>query len=109
MLRGEFGKNGKPIGELETNAEQFGYFDRLPESAQRALLEGAIEGGTDVKKTFETMLGAWSSGDVASIANNASLRVIGITPGSNNAWGDTYVIVQVQISEHQNVADVADY
>ena len=47
--------------------------------------------------------------DVASVANNASVRVIGITPGSNNAWGDTYVIVQVQISEHQNVADVADY
>ena len=47
--------------------------------------------------------------DVASIANNAAFRVIGITPGSNNAWGDTYVIVQVQISEHQNVADIADY
>lgn len=47
--------------------------------------------------------------DVASVANNASFRVIGITPGANNAWGDTYVIVQVQISEHQNVADVADY
>ena len=47
--------------------------------------------------------------DVASISNNAAFRVIGITPGSNNAWGDTYVIVQVQIAEHQNVADVADY
>lgn len=47
--------------------------------------------------------------DVASLANNASLRVIGITPGPNNAWGDTYVIVQVQISEHQNVADIVDY
>lgn len=47
--------------------------------------------------------------DVASLANNASLRVINITPGSNNAWGDTYVVVQVQIAEHQNVADVADY
>lgn len=47
--------------------------------------------------------------DVASLANNASLRVIGITPGPNNAWDDTYVIVQVQVSEHQNVADIADY
>jgi hypothetical protein len=46
---------------------------------------------------------------VSTLANNAALRVIGITPGPNNAWGDTYVIVQVQISEHQNVADVADY
>lgn len=47
--------------------------------------------------------------DVASLANNAALRVVGLTPGPNNAWGDTYPIVQVQISEHQNVADVADY
>jgi hypothetical protein len=46
---------------------------------------------------------------VSTLANNAGLRVIGITPGANNAWGDNYVIVQVQISEHQNVADVADY
>lgn len=47
--------------------------------------------------------------DVASVANNASFRVIGLTPGPDNAWGDTYVIVQVQISEHQNVADIASY
>ena len=47
--------------------------------------------------------------DVASTAANASLRLIGITPGSDNNWGDTYVIAQVQISEHQNVADRAAY
>lgn len=47
--------------------------------------------------------------DVASAAANASLRVIGLTPGPDNAWGDAYPIVQVQISEHQNVADVAAY
>lgn len=47
--------------------------------------------------------------DTASVANNAALRVIGLEPGVSSAWGDTYVIVQVQISEHQNVADVADY
>lgn len=47
--------------------------------------------------------------DVASTAANASLRLIGITPGPDNAFGDTYVVAQVQISEHQNVADVAGY
>lgn len=47
--------------------------------------------------------------DVASAAANASLRLLGITPGPDNAWGDTYVVAQVQISEHQNVADVAAY
>lgn len=45
--------------------------------------------------------------DVASSAANASVRLLGITPGPDNAFGDTYVIAQVQISEHQFVADVA--
>ena len=47
--------------------------------------------------------------DVASSTTNASLRLIGITPGPDNNFGDTYVIAQVQISEHQNVADRAAY
>jgi len=47
--------------------------------------------------------------DVASAAANATLRLLGITPGADNNWGDAYVIAQVQISEHQNVADVAAY
>jgi hypothetical protein len=45
--------------------------------------------------------------DVASAAANASVRLIGITAGPDNAFGDTYVIAQVQVSEHQFVADVA--
>lgn len=46
---------------------------------------------------------------VSTAAVNAGLRLIGITPGPDNAWGDTFVVAQVQISEHQNVADVAAY
>ena len=46
---------------------------------------------------------------VSTAASNASLRVIGLAPGPDNNWGDDYVIVQVQISEHQNVADIAAY
>ena len=46
---------------------------------------------------------------VSTAAANAGLRLLGITPGPDNNWGDTYVIAQVQISEHQNVADVAAY
>jgi len=44
---------------------------------------------------------------VSTAAANASVRLIGITPGPDNAFGDTYVIAQVQISEHQFVADKA--
>ena len=36
VLRNSFTGEGKPIGELETNVEQLSFFDRLPESAQRA-------------------------------------------------------------------------
>lgn len=45
--------------------------------------------------------------DVASAAANASVRLLGITPGPDNAFGDTYVIAQVQVSEHQFVANIA--
>jgi hypothetical protein len=47
--------------------------------------------------------------DVSSSAANAQMRLIGITPGPDNAFGDTYVVCQVEISEHQNVADRAAY
>ena len=47
--------------------------------------------------------------DVASAAANAGLRLIGIVPGPDNNWGDTYVNALVQISEHQNTATVAAY
>jgi len=50
--------------------------------------------------------------DTASVVasgGTASMRVIGITPGPDNAWGDAYTIVQVQISEHQDVAVINAY
>lgn len=45
--------------------------------------------------------------DVASAAANASVRLIGVTAGPDNAFGDTFVIAQVQVSEHQFVANAA--
>lgn len=49
--------------------------------------------------------------DTATLTDsgNASLRIIGIASGPDNAVGDSYTIVQCQISEHQNVADRAAY
>ena len=47
--------------------------------------------------------------DVASSAANASMQLLNIAPGADNAWGDTYVIAQVRISEHQLVADIAAF
>lgn len=68
VLRGAFTAKGKPIGELETNVEQLGFFDTLPEKAQRQLLEGAITPSADMNKDFGGMLAAWSRGDVKAIA-----------------------------------------
>lgn len=68
VLRNSFASKGKPIGELESNVEQLGFFDTLPEKAQRALLEGAISKPKDMTKDFNGMLASWSRGDVKGIA-----------------------------------------
>ena len=68
VLRDTFNTEGKPVGELETNLEQFGFFDRLPEKAQEALLEGAIDDSKSADAEFTGMLSAWSKGDVQGIA-----------------------------------------
>ena len=67
VLKSAFTQAGKPVGQLETNAEQLGMFDTLPETAQRALLEGAIDHPGDMRTQFQGMLTAWARGDVASI------------------------------------------
>ena len=68
ILRSSFTQAGKPVGQLETNSEQLSMFDTLPESAQRALLEGAIDSPTEMSSQFQLMLNAWTRGDVAGIA-----------------------------------------
>jgi hypothetical protein len=55
-----------------------------------------------------TGLSSVTLGTPAASANNG-LRIVGITKGPDNDWGDAFTIVQVQISEHQNVADIASY
>ena len=60
--------------------------------------------------TGSAPLGFSSTGlNVASSATNAQLRVVGLSSYVNNAWGDAYPVVQVQISQHQNVANQAAY
>jgi uncharacterized protein YbaP (TraB family) len=66
-LRTTFAAAGKPVEQLETNAQQLGFFDTLPEAAQRELLEGAIEEPAKAKVQFDAMITAWMSGDVDAI------------------------------------------
>jgi hypothetical protein len=45
--------------------------------------------------------------DFSTAGANAGLRAIGVNPAADNVIGDAFTIVQVQISEHQYVADIA--
>jgi uncharacterized protein len=67
VLRKSFAASGKAVDQLETNQEQLSFFDRLPESAQRQLLEGAIENPQAMRTQFDGMLKSWLSGDVDDI------------------------------------------
>jgi len=77
VLRENFIGSGKPIGELESNALQLGFFDKLPEPDQRALLEGSIEQPADMSKEFDSMLKAWAKGDVEQISRTFDQELTG--------------------------------
>ena len=77
VLRRSFVSAGKPIGQLETNAEQLGFFDTLPEAAQRTLLEGALDQPDAMRGQFNDMLGAWARGDVQAIARTFNAEMEG--------------------------------
>ena len=70
ILRQQFLGEQKPIGQLETPTEQFGFFARLPEAAQRKLFVDQIDQGPheDTKAAYDQMLSPWTRGDVKSIA-----------------------------------------
>lgn len=67
-LRKQFQDGGKTIGELESNAEQLGYFDRLSEESQRKFLLAVLDDPASMKNQFGGMLDAWQRGDVKEIA-----------------------------------------
>lgn len=67
-LTGTYDSAKKPIHGLETAEEQFGFFDQLPEDAQRALLVAVLDDPEEVRVKFAAMLAAWSRGDVDAIA-----------------------------------------
>lgn len=77
VLKSSFTSAGKPIGQLETNAEQLGFFDALPEAAQRELLVAALDQPASAKAQFDGMLAAWTRGDVQSIAKTFNSDMAG--------------------------------
>lgn len=67
-LKDTFKGANKPIAQLETNAEQFGFFDTLPETSQRKFLEGVLDDPAKAKATLDKMITSWSKGDVAAMS-----------------------------------------
>lgn len=58
----------RPVAGLETGGQQLGYFDSLPEAAQRQFLISIAEDSGDADKEFAKMIAAWRSGDTRQIA-----------------------------------------
>ena len=78
--------------------------DTLTQAAIGSQYDWTTNGTTD----GNTTTGISTVGlDVSTTAANAGLRVVGLTPGPDNAWGDPFPVVQVQLSEHQFVATIA--
>ena len=69
-LKKQFVEGGKSVGQLESNAEQLSFFDRLSEPAQRDFLESVLDDPASMKGEFQAMLDAWSRGDIAGIAKS---------------------------------------
>ena len=68
VLARRFATERKPVVGLETPAQQLGYFDSLPETAQRKFLISVAEDDKDAHAEFDAMIAAWGSGDVRRIA-----------------------------------------
>ena len=46
------------------------------------------------------------STSVVAAGSSAQLKIVGLTPGVDNAWGDAYTVVQVQVNKSQLNASV---
>ncbi len=68
QLTNAFEKMGKPVAGLETAEQQLGYFDTLPEAAQRTFLTSIADDTANAEKEFAVMIAAWKAGDVRKIA-----------------------------------------
>lgn len=81
-----------PIREFEGAAAQLAIFDRLPESAQRALLIASLEGQEDLAAQTRRLDQAWAKGDLALIERETDKALDdpvlreALLVGRNRAW-----------------------
>lgn len=63
----QFHATKKPVAGLETIEKQLGYFDKLPEAEQRAMLVSVIEDADESKDAFEKLFHAWYEGNITQL------------------------------------------
>ncbi len=68
VLSRRFIGDSKVVRGLETPSQQLGYFDGLPESAQRRFLVSIADDESNAREEFDKMIAAWTAGDVKKIA-----------------------------------------
>jgi len=67
QLTALFRSLGKSVDGLETPEAQLGFFNQLPESAQRAFLVATLDNPAKSRADFRKMIAAWARGDPAAI------------------------------------------
>lgn len=55
--------------------------------------------------TATGITGSYLSSTLKTAGSQGQWRIVGLGKGVDNAWGDTYTVVQVKIAKHQYVAD----
>jgi len=70
----------KPVTPLETLEQQFGFFDTLPETDQRALLDSTVDDAATMQADARRLIAAWLAGDTAAIAAEFKADALGATP-----------------------------
>jgi hypothetical protein len=74
--------------------------------AQTAIGDQANFSNIAAGSTTTGLSAATISSSLAGAGNAAQLRIIGLYNGVDNAWGDAYTTVQVQINQSQYQASV---
>lgn len=67
----------------------------------QANLSNATSGNSTIGFSNATL-----NSSITGAGSTAQFRILNLAPYPDNAWGDTYTIVQVQIATHQFVANI---
>lgn len=100
VLQPIFEGQSKPVSGLETIEQQFGMFDRLSETDQRAMLVSMLDGTKTARADFEKMLGDWMAGRSDELLDKANEGMLAsptiresLLDGRNRAWADKITVM----------------